>query len=91
MANIPRLRAVLMHDTMQSTWIQPLIMVLYIGHISQAPEVSYCYYKLPTNVIRTVNSIFFVIPVVYGLIYLSANQHSGLKPPSLYHRLINAI
>jgi hypothetical protein len=62
MANIPRLRAVLMHDSTWSAWIK-----WYIGQISQTPEVPYCYYKLVTNVIRAVN--FFVIPVVYGLIY----------------------
>ena len=44
MANIPRLRAVLTHEAMQSAW--------YIGHIPQTPEVPYCYYKRVTNVIR---------------------------------------
>ena len=34
----------------------------YIGHIPH-PLVPYCYYKLVTNVIRTVKSTFFVIPV----------------------------
>jgi hypothetical protein len=52
MANISRLRAVLMHNTTLSAWIPPLPW--YIGHIPQTPEVPYYYYKLVTNVIRAV-------------------------------------
>ena len=53
MANIPRLRALLMHDTTSSAWTQTLAVV-YFGEIPQTPEVPYCYYKLATNVIRAV-------------------------------------
>jgi hypothetical protein len=38
--------------------------------IYHEPEVSYCYFKLVTNVIRAVKkNACFVIPVVYGVIY----------------------
>ena len=65
MAYIPLLRTV-GHDATRSARTQPV--ALYIGHISQTPEVPYCYYKLVTNVIRAVK-INVVIPMVYGLIY----------------------
>ena len=50
MANIPRHKAVLMHDAVPgyTPW------QWYIGHKPQTPEVPYCYYKLFTNVIRAV-------------------------------------
>ena len=51
--NIPWLWAVLMHDATRSAWIQPLSIVIWPYNI---PEVPYCYYKLVTNVIRTVKS-----------------------------------
>ena len=63
MANIPQLSAVLRLNT----------AVVNMDHISQTPEVSYCYYKLATNVIRAC----FVIPVVYGLI------NHGCQPISI--------
>ena len=46
MANIPWLRAVLMHDA----------TCLYITHIPQTPEVPYCYCKRVTNAIRAVKT-----------------------------------
>ena len=54
MANIPQLKAVLMHNATRSARTQHLAVVQYIGHISQTPEVPDCYYKLITNVIRAV-------------------------------------
>ena len=52
MANIPWLRAVSMHDAMQSAWIQPL------GHgifaIYHTPLCLIANYKLVTNVNRAV-------------------------------------
>ena len=68
MAVLPRLRAVLRHAAMRSSWIKPLAVV-YWPYITN-PEVPYCYYKLVTNVIRAVK-IHFVIHVLYGLIYHS--------------------
>ena len=79
MSYIPQLRTVLKHDTARSAWIQS-----YIGHIPQTPEVPYCYYKLVTNVIRAVKLMFCHTRGIRSDIpQLSANQHSGLKPPSL--------
>ena len=57
-ANIPQLRDVL-------SCKQPLDLLC----IPQTSEVPYCYYKLVTNINRTVNKYFCVIPVVYCLIY----------------------
>ena len=68
MANIPRLRAVLMHNTTGSVWIQPFRRgILEIYH--KPPSCLIAFIKLITNVIRAVKNICFVIPVVYGLIY----------------------
>ena len=60
MANIPRLRAVLLHDATLDTALS--------RGIYHKPDVPYCYYKLATNVIRAVK-INVVMPVVYSLIY----------------------
>ena len=49
MANIPRLRAVLMHDATSEC-----LDTAVVYWLSQTPEVPYCYYKLVTNVIRAV-------------------------------------
>ena len=90
MINIPWLRAVLMNKAVWSAWIQQCGVPgyspypWYIGNIPQTPEVPYCYYKLVTNVIRAVKIHFCHTHGIRSDIpQLSANQHSGLKPPSL--------
>jgi hypothetical protein len=56
----------------------------YIGHISQTPEVPYCYYKQVANVIRSVKIQVLSFPCYMSYTpLLSANQRSGLEPPSL--------
>jgi hypothetical protein len=50
--NIPRLRAVHLHDATRSAWTQSLAVV-YWPNITN-PQVPYCYCKLITNVIRAV-------------------------------------
>jgi hypothetical protein len=49
MANIPRLRAVLTHKECLDTALTCGILAIY-----HKPEVPYCYFKLVTNIIRTV-------------------------------------
>jgi hypothetical protein len=60
MDNIPLLRAVLKHDASQSAWTQP-VAVVYWPYITN-PDVHYCYYKLVTNVIRTVKIHVLLYP-----------------------------
>ena len=82
MANIPWLRAVLMHYTMQSAWTQPLA-VLYWPYTTN-PKVPYCDYKLVTNVIRAVKiHVCHTRGIWSAISRLSANQHSGIEPTSL--------
>jgi hypothetical protein len=85
MANVPQLRAVLMHNATRRSWTQPLAVIYwpYTPHLLGP----YCYYKLVTNVIRAVY-IRVVIPVVDGLIYHSCQSISiqGLNHP--VYRLI---
>ena len=69
MANIPRLMAVLKHDETRSAWIQPLAVVLNIGHILTKTEQPYCYYKLVRDIIRTVK------------IHVLSNSSQGSSPP----------
>ena len=52
MANIPQLRAVLMHNTTRSAKTRPLAVV-YWQHITN-PEVPYFYFELVTNIIRVI-------------------------------------
>ena len=50
MANIPQLRAVLIHDATWSAWTQHLAVV-YWPYITN-PDEHYFHYKLVTNLIR---------------------------------------
>ena len=52
MANIPWLRAALMHDTKQCLDTALSCGILAIYH--KPPDVTYCYYKLVANVIRAI-------------------------------------
>ena len=52
MTNIPRLRAVLTQDNAECLDTALISGILAIYH--KPPEVTYCYYKLVTNVIRAV-------------------------------------
>ena len=68
MVNIPQLRAVSRPSVLRRAKEQPLATV-YWPYITN-PEVSYCYFKLVTNIITAVKkNACFVIPVVYGVIY----------------------
>ena len=53
MANIPRLRAVLMYDATWSAWIKPLAVV-YWPYIPNPRGALLLNYKLVTNLIRSV-------------------------------------
>jgi hypothetical protein len=66
MANIPRRKAVLMHDAVPgyTPW------QWYIGHKPQIPEVPYCYYKLFTNVIKVPLVVLVVAPVCLSTLSL---------------------
>jgi hypothetical protein len=52
----------------------------YIGHISQPPEVPYCYYKLVTNIIRSVKIHVLSYPW-YTVWYTTAVSIQGSNHP----------
>ena len=59
----------------------------YIGHIPQTPK-GYCYYKLVTNINRTVNKYFCIISAVYCLICFSqtaSRTQTALAASSIIH------
>ena len=78
MANIPRLRTVLKHDTMRSAWTQPLA-IIYWPYTTNHNKVPYHYYKLVTKVISRVKISVLSYPWhITALIYVSLWP----KPPS---------
>jgi hypothetical protein len=77
MANIPGLRAVLLHDLTLSAGYSSC------RNIPQTHKVPYCYYKLVIGVIRAVKTI--VIAVVYGLI---KHIRKVFRPLDFFHILL---
>ena len=70
------------YDATRSAWTQPLAVVYWPYCISQTLEEPYCYYKLVTNIIIAVKLNVLSFPWS-DIPWLSANQKSGLEPPSL--------
>ena len=53
-------------------------LLWYIGHISQTPEIPYCYYKLVTNVIRAIKIHVLAYPW-YTVGYTTAVSQSAFR------------
>ena len=88
MANIPRLRDVLMQDATRSTWIQPLAMVYWPYTTNPQGGLLLLLTGFQRNQ-RSKNKCF-VIPMVHGLIYYDCQPISiqGSNHP-IYNRHLN--